>query len=127
MNPLTKNQVKLLNSIGCDDLARKVNELVTAHNYEQLRHDGMGAGELESLLQEAKEQVREEERKTMLAFPSQLGHNLGFIRQYLGELPPYTMVSARELWEIFNVFAPLMTVEQEKELVEALKSVYEKS
>ena len=28
MNPLTKNQEKLLGRIGCDDLARKVNELV---------------------------------------------------------------------------------------------------
>lgn len=53
--------------------------------------------------------------------------NLGFIRQYLGELPPDKMVSARELWEIFNTFAPLMTEEQEKQLVEALKNVYEKS
>lgn len=53
--------------------------------------------------------------------------DLGFIRQYLGELPPDKMVSARELWEIFNTFAPLMTEEQEKQLVEALKSVYEKS
>lgn len=53
--------------------------------------------------------------------------NLGFIRQYLGELPPDKTVTAKELWKIFNSFAPLMTVEQEKELVEALKSVYEKS
>lgn len=53
-------------------------------------------------------------------------YSLGFIRQYLGELPPDTMVSAKELWKIFNSFAPLMTEEQENELVEALKSVYTK-
>lgn len=52
--------------------------------------------------------------------------NLGYIRQYLAELPDDKMVSAKELWKIFNAFAPIMTEEQEKQLVESLKSVYEK-
>lgn len=53
--------------------------------------------------------------------------SLGFIRQYLAELPDDKMVSAKELWKIFCTFQPLMTEEQEKKLVEVLKSVYEKS
>lgn len=43
--------------------------------------------------------------------------SLGFIRQYLGELPPEKTFTAKELWEVFNVFAPLMTKEQEKEVI----------
>lgn len=49
--------------------------------------------------------------------------NLGFIRQYLGEVPPDRTFTAKELWEVFNAFAPLMTIEQEKEIVEAIKGI----
>jgi hypothetical protein len=53
--------------------------------------------------------------------------NLGFIRQYLGELSPDTMVSAKELWKIFNAFTPLMTEEQEKMLITELDKVFTKN
>jgi len=49
--------------------------------------------------------------------------NLGFIRQYLGEVPPDRTFTAKELWEVFNAFAPLLTKEQEKEIVDAIKGI----
>ena len=49
--------------------------------------------------------------------------NLGFIRQYLGEVPPERRFTAKELWEVFNTFAPLMSKETEKKLVEAIKGI----
>lgn len=48
--------------------------------------------------------------------------SLGFIRQYLGELPKDRTFTAGELWEVFEAFAPLMTEEQQKMLVESLKN-----
>lgn len=49
--------------------------------------------------------------------------NLGFIRQYLGEVPPDRTFTAKELWEVFNAFAPLMSEEIEKKMVESLKNL----
>lgn len=49
--------------------------------------------------------------------------NLGFIRQYLGEVSPERTFTAKELWEVFNTFAPLMSEEQEKEIVETIKGL----
>ncbi len=49
--------------------------------------------------------------------------NLGFIRQYLGEVPPERRFTAKELWEVFNTFAPLMSEETEKKLVEAIQGL----
>lgn len=50
--------------------------------------------------------------------------SLGFIRQYLGECPKDKTFTADELWHVFNAFAPLMTVEQEKSLVESLRKLW---
>jgi hypothetical protein len=49
------------------------------------------------------------------------GEGLGFIRQYLGEQGIYKTYTGTELLRIFNTFAPLMTPEQEKEIIEELK------
>lgn len=49
--------------------------------------------------------------------------NLGFIRQFLGELPPDKTFTAKELWEVFETFAPLMSEETEKKLVERLNTL----
>ena len=49
--------------------------------------------------------------------------NLGFIRQYLGAVPPERRFTAKELWEVFNTFAPPMSKETEKKLVEAIKGI----
>jgi len=72
---------------------------------------------LKSFLLEQLKKREEEVRR------EKVGMNLGFIRQYLGEVPKDTIFTADELWKVFNTFAPLMTKEQEKELVEALKSI----
>ena len=48
---------------------------------------------------------------------------LGLLRQYLGEQTEGTIYTAKELYAIIEVFAPLMTEEQEKELIEALKKL----
>jgi len=47
--------------------------------------------------------------------------NLGYIRQYFGELDKNKTFTAGKLWEIFNTFAPLMTPEQEQEIIAELK------
>ena len=36
MNPLKQNQTNLLNQIGCDDLARKINEIVEHLNFLEI-------------------------------------------------------------------------------------------
>lgn len=75
------------------------------------------------LTEDLRMRIRNEIRQEREVLLKEKHTNLGFIRQYLGELPPDAMVSAKELWEIFNAFAPLMTVEQERELVKSLKKL----
>ena len=49
-----------------------------------------------------------------------MSNNLGQIRQYLGEQSEGKMYSAKELWEIFDTFQPLMTKEQKEQLIDHL-------
>lgn len=49
--------------------------------------------------------------------------DLGLLRQYFGEVPKDKTFTADELWHVFNSFSPLMTKEQEKELIGELKKI----
>lgn len=48
--------------------------------------------------------------------------SLGFIRQFFAEQPTEKTYTAKELWKVFETFAPMMTEEQEKMVVESLKN-----
>ena len=67
---------------------------------------------------EKTEQPKENIKKEIYS-PSNLNH----LRQYLGELPDNYLISAKELYRIVEVMAPLMTEEQEQQIVKALKSL----
>lgn len=51
---------------------------------------------------------------------------ISMLRQWLGELPDDKTFTAKELWEAINSFCPLMTKEQEEQLLISLKFFYEK-
>jgi len=49
---------------------------------------------------------------------------LSSLRQCLGEIPQDRKVTAGELYEMIEIFCPLMTKEQQKQLGEAIKKVF---
>ena len=50
-----------------------------------------------------------------------MNNHLAEIRQVLAEMPDKTFTS-KELWKLFEVFQPLFTEEQKKQLIEFIKN-----
>lgn len=49
-------------------------------------------------------------------------NNLSEIRQVLAEMPEDKTFTAKELWELFEVFQPLFTEEQKDQLIDHLRN-----
>lgn len=77
------------------------------------RYDGIGQLEYEMIQDKAR---KEEQEKWRLK-------NAGLYRQLFAEMNPERTFTAKELWKIFDDYAPLFTEEQKEELRDNLNSI----